>query len=65
MLARPHPDQEKIRNGLAALKDVPTILGSGAPTFDDNRNPTYGPADVGQQRQSAPLRGDDRPSFGR
>jgi branched-chain amino acid transport system substrate-binding protein len=35
-------DKEKIRASLAAIKNVPTVLGAGTFTFDENRNPTYG-----------------------
>lgn len=35
-------DREKIRNALANMKDVPTVLGTGKFTFDQGRAPLYG-----------------------
>jgi branched-chain amino acid transport system substrate-binding protein len=35
-------DREKIRNALANIKDVPTVLGTGRFTFDETRAPLYG-----------------------
>ena len=35
-------NREKIRNALANIKDVPTVLGTGKFTFDEGRAPLYG-----------------------
>jgi branched-chain amino acid transport system substrate-binding protein len=35
-------NREKIRNALANIKDVPTVLGTGKFTFDQGRAPLYG-----------------------
>ncbi|TDP45572.1 amino acid/amide ABC transporter substrate-binding protein (HAAT family) [Zavarzinia compransoris] len=35
-------DREKIRNAMAATKDLPTPMGKGTFTFDEKNNPHYG-----------------------
>jgi branched-chain amino acid transport system substrate-binding protein len=42
--AGPNPTREGVRNALAAMKDVPTVLGKGKWNLDANRNPYYGAA---------------------
>lgn len=42
--AGPNPTREGVRNALAAMKDVPTVLGNGVWNLDANRNPNYGAA---------------------
>jgi branched-chain amino acid transport system substrate-binding protein len=39
--AGPGADRDKVRGALAALKNVPTALGDGNFSFDENRMPTY------------------------
>lgn len=40
--AGPGATREKIRAALAAIHDVPTVLGAGSFSFDADRNPVYG-----------------------
>jgi branched-chain amino acid transport system substrate-binding protein len=42
--AGPNPTREGVRAALAAMKDVPTVLGDGKWNIDANRNPYYGAA---------------------
>jgi branched-chain amino acid transport system substrate-binding protein len=37
----PNPDRGKVRDALAKLRNVPTALGEGNFSFDENRMPTY------------------------
>jgi branched-chain amino acid transport system substrate-binding protein len=38
----PNPTRDKIRDNLAAIKDFPTLFGSGKFSYDANRAPFYG-----------------------
>ncbi|MDR3453066.1 MAG: ABC transporter substrate-binding protein [Rhodoferax sp.] len=40
--AGPNPDRTKIRDAMAKLNKVPTVLGNGTWSVDDKRNPSYG-----------------------
>ncbi len=40
--AGPNPTRDKVRDALAHLKDVPTILGDGKLSYDPERSPHYG-----------------------
>jgi len=40
--AGPNPTRESVRRELAKIRDMPTILGTGKFSFDENRNPHYG-----------------------
>lgn len=37
----PNPTREKVRDAIAAMKDVPTVLGAGPWSLDENRVPAY------------------------
>lgn len=40
--AQPDPSRERVRDALAAIRDYPSILGTGSFSFDDKRNAHYG-----------------------
>ena len=40
--AGPNPTRDSVRDALAHLKDVPTILGDGKVSYDADRSPHYG-----------------------
>ncbi len=42
--AEPQPTRDKVRAALAGLRNVPTVLGRGTFSFDDNRIASYGTA---------------------
>ena len=41
-LVADYADRDRIRRELAALKNVPTVLGNGKYSYDANRNAAYG-----------------------
>lgn len=39
--AGPDPDRAKVRDALAAIRNIPSVLGTGTFSFDENRNANY------------------------
>jgi branched-chain amino acid transport system substrate-binding protein len=42
--AGPHPDREKVKDAMNALRDQPTVIGNHIWSMDEGRNPHYGAA---------------------
>jgi branched-chain amino acid transport system substrate-binding protein len=42
--AGPNPSRQKVRDALAAIRNFPTIIGTGSFSFDEKRNAHYGAA---------------------